>query len=218
MIPLVAVYLLKVRPKRRAVTALFLWEAAFDQKKNTALFQRLRNWLSLLLMILAWVATVLALTRANAAHALIYLIVSLLAVAVLFFLMGAPFAAALEIVIYAGAIMVLFVFVIMMLNLGETGVERERQWLSARNWVVPGILAGLLLLELMIAMGEVSASTSGNAVDPKAVGLALFGPYVLAVEIASMLLLAGSVQEHTCFPFTLTTHTRQLPWGGKSGL
>lgn len=62
LVPLLAVYLLKVRPKRRAVTALFLWEAVFDQKKNTALFHRLRDWLSLLLMILAWVATVLALT------------------------------------------------------------------------------------------------------------------------------------------------------------
>ena len=59
----------------------------------------------------ALVATVMAMTRANAIHALIYLIVSLLAVAVIFFLIGAPFAAALEIVIYAGAIMVLFVFV-----------------------------------------------------------------------------------------------------------
>ena len=58
---------------------------------------------------IALVATVLAMTRANAIHALIYLIVSLLAVAVIFFLIGAPFAAALEIVIYAGAIMVLFV-------------------------------------------------------------------------------------------------------------
>jgi NADH-quinone oxidoreductase subunit J len=143
--------------------------------------------------LIALIATIAALTRPNAAHALIYLIVSLLAVAVLFFLMGAPFAAALEIVIYAGAIMVLFVFVIMMLNLGDAGTDREMQWLSARNWIVPGILAGLLLLELMIAMGEVTARTSGEAVDPKAVGLALFGPYVLAVEIASMLLLAGLV-------------------------
>ena len=52
--------------------------------------------------VIALAATVAALTRANAVHALIYLIISLLAVAVLFFLMGAPFAAALEIVIYAG--------------------------------------------------------------------------------------------------------------------
>lgn len=143
--------------------------------------------------LVALIATIAALTRANAAHALIYLIVSLLAVAVLFFLLGAPFAAALEIVIYAGAIMVLFVFVIMMLNLGEAGNEREREWLSPRNWIVPGILAGLLLLELILALRHAPAITSGVSVDPKTVGLTLFGPYVLAVELASMLLLAGLV-------------------------
>ena len=58
----------------------------------------------------ALIATIFAMTRINAIHALIYLIVSLLAVAVIFYLIGAPFVAALEIVIYAGAIMVLFVF------------------------------------------------------------------------------------------------------------
>jgi len=143
--------------------------------------------------LVAVMSTVAALTRANAIHALIYLIVSLLAVAVLFFLMGAPFAAALEIVIYAGAIMVLFVFVIMMLNLGESGVAREQEWLTPRNWVVPGVMAALLLLELILALRHAPALTSGISVDPKAVGLTLFGPYILAVEIASMLLLAGLV-------------------------
>jgi NADH-quinone oxidoreductase subunit J len=143
--------------------------------------------------VVALAATIAALTRANAVHALIYLIISLLAVAVLFFLMGAPFAAALEIVIYAGAIMVLFVFIIMMLNLGETGTARERDWLSPGNWIVPGIMAGLLLLELILALRHVPTLTSGIGVSPKTVGLTLFGPYVLAVEIASMLLLAGLV-------------------------
>ena len=142
---------------------------------------------------IALTATVAALTRANAAHALIYLIVSLLAVAVLFFLMGAPFAAALEIVIYAGAIMVLFVFVIMMLNLGDAGVSREQQLLAGRIWILPGIMAGLLLLELLLAIDNASGTTSGNVVDPKAVGVTLFGPYLLAVEIASMLLLSALV-------------------------
>ncbi len=142
---------------------------------------------------IAFSATVLALSRSNATHALIYLIVSLLAVAVMFFLLGAPFAAALEIVIYAGAIMVLFVFVIMMLNLGEAGEERERQWLEPRVWILPALLAGLLLLEMVLAMGQHGGSTSGVEVTPKEVGLTLFGPYLLAVEIASMLLLAGLV-------------------------
>lgn len=143
--------------------------------------------------LIALSATGLALTRSNATHALIYLIVSLLAVAVVFFLLGAPFAAALEVLIYAGAIMVLFVFVIMMLNLGEEGIARERLWLSPKNWLVPGIMAGLLFIELLLAIARTSEMTSGVSVSPKEVGLTLFGPYVLAVELASMLLLAGLV-------------------------
>ena len=138
-------------------------------------------------------ATIFALTRTNAAHALIYLIVSLLAVAVIFFLLGAPFAAALEIVIYAGAIMVLFVFVIMMLNLGEEGEERERQRLNPTVWIVPAILSAILLAEMVFIIGGSSMPTTGALITAKQVGLVLFGPYVLAVEIASMLLLAGLV-------------------------
>ena len=64
-------------------------------------------------------ATVMMITRLNAVHGLLYLILSLLAVGVIFFLLGAHFAAVLEVIIYAGAIMVLFVFVIMMLNQGQ---------------------------------------------------------------------------------------------------
>ena len=72
----------------------------------------------------ALAATLMVVTRTNAVHAALYLLVSLLAVALVFFSLGAPFVAALEIVVYAGAIMVLFVFVIMMLNIGPAG-DRE---------------------------------------------------------------------------------------------
>lgn len=141
----------------------------------------------------ALLATVFALTRTNATHALIYLIVSLLAVAVIFFLLGAPFAAALEIVIYAGAIMVLFVFVIMMLNLGEEGEKRERQRLNPAVWILPALLCVILLAEMIVIINGLEAPSTGALITAKQVGLTLFGPYVLAVEIASMLLLAGLV-------------------------
>ena len=144
-------------------------------------------------------ATVFALTRTNATHALINLIVSLLAVAVIFFLVGAPFAAALEIVIYAGAIMVLFVFVIMMLNLGEEGEDRERQRMRPGVWIVPALLSAILLVEMIVVLtnwgvGEgAGVPQTGAMITAKQVGITLYGPYVLAVEIASMLLLAGLV-------------------------
>jgi NADH-quinone oxidoreductase subunit J len=66
-------------------------------------------------------ATVRVITNTNPVHALLSLIVSLLAVAMIFFMLGAPFAGALEVIVYAGAIMVLFVFVVMMLNMGSHG-------------------------------------------------------------------------------------------------
>lgn len=141
----------------------------------------------------AIVATILVITSLNAVHALLYLIVSLLSVALIFFILGAPFAAALEVIIYAGAIMVLFIFVIMMLNLGETSVAQERRWLSPKMWVGPAILASILLIELIFMLSQGARGLIGNLIEPKQVGITLFGPYLLAVELAAMLLLAGLV-------------------------
>jgi NADH-quinone oxidoreductase subunit J len=139
-------------------------------------------------------STLLVITRLNAVHALLYLIVSLLAVALIFFLLGAPFAAALEIIIYAGAIMVLFVFVIMMLNLGVHSVQAQKQWLRPGMWVGPAALAAILLGELVcILAGHGGAPAAAAGVGPVALGEALFGPYMLGVELTSILLMAGLV-------------------------
>lgn len=139
------------------------------------------------------VSTILAVTRYNAAHALIYLIISLLASAIIFYLVGAPFAAVLEVVIYAGTIMVLFVFVIMMLNLGRSGDDREHVLLRPGMWIFPSLLCLVLFAEMLYVLSGTERALKGVVVGPKAVGIELFGPYVLAVEIASMLLLAGLV-------------------------
>jgi len=142
---------------------------------------------------IAVISTVLMLTRLNLVHALLYMIVSLLAVAVDFFVLGAPFAAALEAIVYAGAIMVLFLFVVMMLNIGKHASETERQWLKPGMWMGPAILAGILILEVAWLTGGASAALGTDATGPKQVGMALFGPYAIGVELASMLLLAGLV-------------------------
>jgi NADH-quinone oxidoreductase subunit J len=142
----------------------------------------------------AVLATLMAVTRLDAVHALLYLIVSLLAVAVVFYTLGAPFAAALEVIIYAGAIVVLFVFVVMMLNLGREAVAQERRWLRPGMWIGPAALALILLAEVVLMLGWLEPSTSTvKTLGPRAVGGVLFGPYLLAVELASMLLLAGLV-------------------------
>jgi NADH-quinone oxidoreductase subunit J len=116
-----------------------------------------------------------------------------LAVGVIFFLLGAHFAAVLEVIIYAGAIMVLFVFVIMMLNQGQKTMEQEDTWLQPGIWIGPSLLALILFVELLLIVVLGGNAETGLVVNSKQVGIALYGPYLLAVELASMLLLAGLV-------------------------
>lgn len=145
--------------------------------------------------IVAVVSTGLVITSLNAVHALLYLIVSFLGVAVVFFLLGAPFIAMLEIIIYAGAIMVLFVFVVMMLNLGRQAIEQESAWLTPVMWIGPSILSAILLGELLYLFGSGVLSQPGGITvqAPKQVSVVLLGPYLIGVELASMLLLPGLV-------------------------
>lgn len=140
-------------------------------------------------------SAILAITRTNASHALIYVVVALLAIAVIFFLLGSPFAAALQIVVYAGAIVVLFLFVVMMLNLGKASMDRERALLTRGIWTVPGLLALTLFAVFVFALvgGDHASVTQGRMISPKEVGIALYTEYVLAVELAGLLLLASLV-------------------------
>ncbi len=144
---------------------------------------------------LAIVASLKVVTGKNTVHALLYLVVSLLAVAVCFYLMGAPFAAGLEVIVYAGAILVLFVFAIMMFGLNEDETKHAPQITKLSIWFGPALLALLLLFELIFAIGnsDIQRKLSSNVVDAKQVGMLLYGPYLLAVEIASFLLLAGLI-------------------------
>ena len=143
--------------------------------------------------IIAVLATLLVITRTKIVHALLYFIVSLLAIAVIFYTLGAPFAAALEIIVYAGAIMVMFLFVVMMLNLGHVTQDQEKAWLTPSVWIGPSIMAVPLLAAVIYAINLNQEQMAHTVVGGKEIGIALFGPYVLAVELASMLLLAGLV-------------------------
>jgi NADH-quinone oxidoreductase subunit J len=144
--------------------------------------------------IVAILATVLMLTRLNPVHALLYLTISLLSIAVVFFTLGAPFMAALEVVIYAGAIMVLFVFVVMMLNLGRQTVVTERTWVTPGMFTGPAILAAILVGEVAYVLARPGSVTpAAPEITPQQVAMSLYGPYLLGVELASFLLLGGLV-------------------------
>ncbi|PFG08572.1 NADH-quinone oxidoreductase subunit J [Marinobacter sp. LV10MA510-1] len=145
--------------------------------------------------LVAVLATVGVISNTNPVHGVLYLVVSLLAVAMVFFALGAPFAGALEIIVYAGAIMVLFVFVVMMLNLGEAAVAQERIWLQPRTWLGPSLLAAVLLLTLIDILwrGDAGMLIQGDVLSAKQVGTILFGPWLLVVELSALLLLAALV-------------------------
>ncbi len=143
---------------------------------------------------IAILSTIMVITRYNMVHALIYLIISFLAIAIVLFVLGAPFIAALEVIIYAGAIVVLIIFVIMMLNLREETVQQERSWLTKDIFIFPAILSAILLAEVIyiITSGE-QIMLDQPSIDSSAVGMSLYGPYVIGVELCGILLMSGIV-------------------------
>ena len=147
-------------------------------------------------LVAIW-ASLRVVTHANAVHAILSMIVSLLAVAGIFFILGAPFAGILEIIVYAGAILVLFVFVIMMLNLG-TDTTEEKTWLTANAWAMP---VCLMMIVGAVLIGFISnqygtdkpMQLQSTTISAKEVGVRLFTGYVLLVEVAAFLLLGALV-------------------------
>lgn len=143
-----------------------------------------------LIAVLILVTTGLAITRRNPVHAVVYLILSFLGSAMLFYLFGAPFLAALEVIIYAGAIMVLFLFVLMMLS---AKMMTESRFLF-RHWA-PAIFLGLIYFSLALLLvltdpgSQIPLRTA--MATPKSLGRFVFERYWLSVEIISLLLLIG---------------------------
>jgi len=142
---------------------------------------------------IAVIASVMAISNRNAIHALLFLIISLMSISVVFYILGAHLIAALEVIVYAGAIMVLFIFVVMMLNIGMEE-ETEKKWLTPGMWVLPSILAAILLVIFIFVLNEFQDATAGTEnIGPKEVGMSLFTTYLIAVELAGILLLSGIV-------------------------
>jgi NADH-quinone oxidoreductase subunit J len=139
--------------------------------------------------VLILVATALAVTRRNMVHAVLYLVVSFFGTAMLFYLLGAPLLAALEVIIYAGAIMVLFLFLIMMIRL-----EKPPGMFFPAGQLLPAILIGagfLVLFSVLVGRDTTGwAAMPAALASPPAFGVYLFRNHWLAVEIASLLLVA----------------------------
>jgi NADH-quinone oxidoreductase subunit J len=153
-----------------------------------------------LFLILALIAVASALgmlLSRNAVYAALYLVLNFVTVAVFYLLLGAPFIAMAQITVYAGAIMVLFLFVIMLL--GAESLPGISNW---RRILFPGTLAVILFLEaayLLVTKARLSGEilqpdTSVNTLDNlRQLGMVLFDQYLLPFEVVSILLLVAMV-------------------------
>lgn len=131
-------------------------------------------------------------TRRHPMASALYLILTLFAVAALFVLRQAHFLAAIQVIVYAGAVVVLFIFVIMLINVPDRKLPVER---ATGLRFLGVIVAGLFIVETALVarrLGE-PASRAADAGSVQAVGRALFGDYLLAFEVTSVLLLAGVI-------------------------
>ena len=156
----------------------------------------------LLFIIIGLITIVCALCvvfQKNPIYSAIFLIQTMVSLAVLYVLLHAPFIAAAQIMIYAGAVMVLFVFVIMLLNLSKEDVEGGKDKLMFQK--VSAILLGLILFVvigvvtlktvLLGTKGEYTPERINEIGNTQLVGKLLFTDYVLPFEIASILLFAA---------------------------
>jgi NADH-quinone oxidoreductase subunit J len=144
------------------------------------------------LAIIVLLSTLLAIIQRQVVHAVVYLILSFFATGLLFYLLGAPFLAVLEVIIYAGAIMVLFLFIVMAVRVesDEDTKTEIHQWLPAVVLaVISFLVGGVLIFEIP---GSKMSLNTGMA-TPSAFGQFLFKSYWFPVEIASFLLLIGLV-------------------------
>jgi NADH-quinone oxidoreductase subunit J len=148
-----------------------------------------------LLSAIMLIGGILVITRKNAVHSALALIVALLAQAGIYLMLYAPFVAGVQIILYAGGIMVLFLFVIMLVNIDRS--MKERQFNS--QWVV-GLIAATALGGLFIAVYTKGANlfpqralaiTEGD--NTQRVATLLYGQYMFSFEIASLLLLVAII-------------------------
>jgi len=141
------------------------------------------------------VSAILMITRRNAIHSVLFMLLLFFHIAGLFVLLNAEFLAAVQLIVYAGAILILYLFVVMLLNVDkEAHVARANRfwpWLVAFGFVIVGELALLVLRGSFPAESGKTMGLVGYGV--KELGIELFTKYLVPFEIASVILLVGLV-------------------------
>ncbi len=151
------------------------------------------HFLFFLLAIVCVGAVVAMIISRDQAYSALYLILAFVSVAGLFGLLDAPFLAVIQIIVYAGAIMVLFLFVIMMINLREGIPPERKRWIAGLSFVIAGVLIIELGLALKGFLSPGHTAVAGSPGSPTDLGRLLFTKYLYPFEITSVLIIAALV-------------------------
>ena len=148
-----------------------------------------------LLSGLAVLSALMVISSKNPVYSVLWLIVTFFAISGHYILLNAQFLAIVNIIVYAGAIMVLFLFVIMLMNLGRLAEPQKNRWLR-----IAGVVAGGCLLLVFIAAlknieikKQIAETNTGDIGLIQNLGQALFSEYVVPFEISSVLFLSAMV-------------------------
>ena len=143
---------------------------------------------------LATVGGVMTITRRNAVHSAVYLVLTFVSIAAIYVQLGADFLFAVQVLVYAGGILVLFLFVIMLVNLEEprrfSGGRMRLAASGAVTLLLFGILASTFARSTPAAVGAAAPAAEGNL---QAVGASLYTDYILPFEVVSVLLLVAMI-------------------------
>ncbi len=141
------------------------------------------------------ISAILVVSLRRPIHNVLFMIITMIGLAGLFILLHAEFIAMVQLVVYAGAIMVLFLFVIMLLNLDQLPLDLDQR--SSKAWMGIGLAVYLLIFLIPVAMQFTSIATKPPAVPAQSntelLAEALFTTYLLPFEVASVLLLAAMI-------------------------
>jgi NADH-quinone oxidoreductase subunit J len=151
------------------------------------------QYLFYLLSFVAILSALLMVTAKNPVHSVLYLVVTFFSIAGHYFLLNAQFLGVVHIIVYAGAIMVLFLYVIMMLNLNEEVEPMKSNFQKFAGVISAGLMALVLIASMRTADIKTTSSPSSEIGFVSNLGQTLFNEYLLPFELASILLLAAMV-------------------------
>jgi NADH-quinone oxidoreductase subunit J len=147
------------------------------------------------LSVLALIAALMVVISKNPVHSVLWLIIVFFAISAHYILLNAQFLAIVNLIVYAGAIMVLFLFVIMLMNLNAAAEPQKNTWLR-----IAGVIAGGALLLVLVAAlkdadfkNQIAETNNGDIGLIHNLGIALFNDYVVPFEISSVLFLSAMV-------------------------